>query len=148
VGPVAPGVGRGVALSECFGSIIAQVAEVQIDKTGRPRVTQVWAAIDCGRVVNPDSVTAQIESGIIYGLTAALHGRVSFANGEAEQRNFDTHPLLTLAETPAISVVILPSTENPGGVGEPGTPPIAPAVANAIAAAGGGRRRDLPLVRA
>lgn len=148
LGQVAPGVGRGVALAECFGSIIAQVAEVQLDKAGSPRVTQVWAAIDCGRVVNPDSVTAQIESGIIYGLTAALHGRVSFANGEAEQRNFDTHPLLTLAETPVISVVILPSTENPGGVGEPGTPPIAPAVANAIAAAGGGRRRDLPLVQA
>jgi isoquinoline 1-oxidoreductase beta subunit len=147
LGRVAPGVGRGVALVECFGSIVAQVAEVELVRNAPPRVTQVWAAVDCGRVINPDSVRAQIESGIIYGLTAALYGRTSFVNGQAEQRNFDTNPLLTLAQTPEIEVILINSDAAPGGVGEPGTPPIAPAVANAIFAAGGGRRRDLPLVR-
>ena len=148
LGPVSPGVGRGVALVESFGSIVAQVAEVEVRRNAPPRVTQVWAAVDCGRVINPDSVRAQIESGIIYGLTAALHGKVTFENGEAMQRNFDSYPLLTLSDAPAIEVIIIASTENPGGIGEPGTPPIAPAVANAIFAAGGGRLRDLPLVAA
>ena len=148
LGLVAPGVGRGVAIVESFGSIVAQVAEVEMRDGEPPRVTQVWAAVDCGRVINPDTVRAQIEGGIIYGLTAALHGRVTFDNGEAKQRNFDAYPLLTLADSPAIEVTIVSSNENPGGIGEPGTPPIAPAVANAIFAAGGGRRRDLPLVAA
>ncbi len=147
LGLVAPGVGRGVALVESFGSIVAQIAEVEMRKDAPPRVTRVWAAVDCGRVINPDSVRAQIESGINYGLSAALHGRVSFVDGEAVERNFDSHPILTMAEAPAIAVTLIPSTEEPGGVGEPGTPPIAPAVANAIFAAGGGRRRDLPLLR-
>ncbi|MFZ4689916.1 MAG: molybdopterin cofactor-binding domain-containing protein [Polymorphobacter sp.] len=145
LGPVAPGLGRGVALVESFGSIVAQVVEVQVAPGEVPRVTRVWAAVDCGRVINPDTVRAQIESGIIYGLTAALHGRVSFADGAAEEGNFDAYPLLTLAESPAIDVVIVASTEAPGGIGEPGTPPIAPALANAIFAAGGGRRRNLPI---
>ncbi|PZN93147.1 MAG: aldehyde oxidase [Alphaproteobacteria bacterium] len=148
LGRVSPGVGRGVALVESFGSIVAQVAEVALVDGAPPRVTRVWAAVDCGRVINPDTVRAQVEGGIVYGLTAALHGRVSFAGGEAEQRNFDSYPLLTLADAPAIEVIIIASNENPGGIGEPGTPPIAPAVANAIFAAGGGRRRDLPLVAA
>jgi isoquinoline 1-oxidoreductase subunit beta len=147
LGAVSPGVGRGVALVESFGSIVAQVAEVKMID-GTPRVTHVWAAIDCGRVVNPDSVVAQVESGIVYGLTAALHGRVTFQNGAASTTNFDSHPILGLADMPRIDVTIVASTAAPGGVGEPGTPPIAPAVANAIFAAGGGRRRDLPLVRA
>jgi isoquinoline 1-oxidoreductase beta subunit len=147
LGRVSPGVGRGVALVESFGSIVAQVAEVELVKNAPPRVTRVWAAVDCGRVINPDTVRAQIESGIIYGLTAALYGRTTFVNGEAEQRNFDTNPLLTLAESPEIEVILVASNAAPGGIGEPGTPPIAPAVTNAIFAAGGGRRRDLPLVR-
>ncbi|GGE13576.1 aldehyde dehydrogenase [Polymorphobacter glacialis] len=148
LGQVSPGVGRGVAMVESFGSIVAQVAEVELVKGAPPRVTQVWAAIDCGRTINPDSVRAQVESGIIYGLTAALHGRVTFAGGVAQQANFDTHPLVSLADSPLIEVIIIASNEPPGGVGEPGTPPIAPAVANAIFAAGGGRRRNLPLVSA
>ena len=148
LGQVAPGVGRGVAMSECFGSIVAQVAEVSLAKGAAPRVTHVWAAIDCGRVINPDSVRAQIESGVIYGLTAALHGRVSFADGMAQQSNFDSYPLLTMAEAPEIAVTIIASDAPAGGVGEPGTPPIAPAVANALFAAGGGRRRQLPLLAA
>ncbi len=147
LGQVSPGVGRGVALVESFGSIVAEVAEVEL-VDGVPRVRQVWAAVDCGRVVNPDSVVAQIESGIIYGLTAALHGRVNFENGASVQRNFDSYPLLSLADAPAISVHLIASDAAPGGAGEPGTPPIAAAVANAIAAAGGGRLRDLPLVKA
>ena len=145
LGLVAPGTGRGVALVESFGSIVAQVAEVEIADSRPPRVTRVWAAIDCGRTINPDSVRAQVEGGIIYGLTAALHGKVTFAGGAAQQTNFDSYPLLSLAQSPAIEVIIIASTENPGGVGEPGTPPIAPAVANAIFAASGDRRRNLPL---
>lgn len=140
-------IGRGVALVESFGSIVAEVAEVEVDK-GNPRVTKVWAAIDCGRVVNPDSVAAQIEGGIVFGLSAALHGRVTFQDGVANTANFDSYPLVGLADCPAIDVTIVPSNEAPGGVGEPGTPPIAAAVANAIYAATGERRRDLPLVRA
>jgi isoquinoline 1-oxidoreductase beta subunit len=147
LGQQAPGVGRGVALVESFGSIVAEVAEVMVTPDGI-RVPRVWAAVDCGRVFNPDTVRAQIESGINYGLSAALHGRATFAGGEAVERNFDTHPVLMLAEAPAIEVTIIASTENPGGIGEPGTPPIAPAVANALFAATGQRRRDLPLVRA
>ncbi len=147
LGAVSPGVGRGVALVESFGSIVAEVAEVKM-VDGAPRVTHVWAAIDCGRVVNPDSVVAQVESGIVYGLTAALHGRVTFQDGVASTTNFDSYPLMSLADMPRIDVTIVASNAAPGGVGEPGTPPIAPAVANAIFAAGGGRQRDLPLVRA
>ena len=146
LGMVAPGVGRGVAMSECFGSIVAQVAEVALARDAPPRVTRVWVVVDCGQVINPDSVRAQMESGVIYGLTAALHGRVSFAQGAAQQGNFDTYPLLAMAETPQISVTIMASDAASGGVGEPGTPPIAPAVANAMFAAGGGRRRQLPLL--
>ncbi len=144
LGQIEPGVARGCALAESFGSIVAQVAEVSA-KPGEPlKVTRVTAAIDCGRTINPDIIRAQIEGGILFGLTAALHGRSTFKDGESEQRNFDGYPLLTLAETPQIDVVIIPSTEGPGGVGEPGTPPIAPAVANAIFAASGKRLRDLP----
>ncbi|MBC7505938.1 MAG: xanthine dehydrogenase family protein molybdopterin-binding subunit [Sandarakinorhabdus sp.] len=144
LGLQSPGVGRGMALVESFGSIVAEVAEVVVTPEGF-RVSRVWAAVDCGRTINPDSVRAQIESGINYGLSAALYGRTSFAAGEANERNFDTNPALKLAQAPAIDVVIIASTEDPGGVGEPGTPPIAAAVANALFAATGQRRRDLPL---
>ncbi len=147
LGADGPGAGRGMALVESFGSIVAQVAEVHIDGTDI-RVTNVWCAIDCGPVVNPGIVRAQMESGILYGLTAALKGQVNFKDGRAEQGNFDTYPLLSLAEAPAIETIILPSTAPLGGAGEPGTPPIAPAVANAIFAATGKRLRDLPLALA
>jgi isoquinoline 1-oxidoreductase beta subunit len=143
IGP--QGVGRGVALVESFGSIVAEVAEVVVTPTGFS-VSHVWAAVDCGRTINPDSVRAQIESGINYGLSAALYGRSTFADGEANERNFDSNPALTLAQAPRIDVIIIASTENPGGIGEPGTPPIAAAVANALFAATGQRRRNLPLV--
>ncbi len=150
LGQVEPGIGRGVALHESFGSIVAQVAEVECVKDAPPKVTRVWAAIDCGPVVNPDGVRAQVEGAIAYGLGAALKGRITFADGRAEQTNFDGYPVLMLAEAPAIEVIIVngePGSTSPmGGVGEPGTPPIAPAVANAIFAANGQRLRSLPFV--
>ncbi|KAB7644478.1 xanthine dehydrogenase family protein molybdopterin-binding subunit [Polymorphobacter fuscus] len=146
LGRQAPGIGRGVALVECFGSIVAEVAEVVVTPEGFS-VPRVWAAIDCGRTINPDTVRAQVESGICYGLSAALTGRTSFADGMAVERNFDSQPVLTLADAPRIEVIIIASDAAPGGVGEPGTPPIAPAVANALFAATGRRHRDLPLVR-
>ena len=150
LGQVEPGIGRGVALHESFGSIVAQVAEVECAKDAAPKVTRVWAAIDCGPVVNPDGVRAQVEGAIAYGLGAALKGRITFADGHVEQTNFDGYPVLMLAESPAIEVVIVngePGSASPmGGVGEPGTPPIAPAVANAIFAATGRRLRSLPFI--
>ena len=137
------GISRGIALHQSFGTIVAQVAEVEV-KRGAINVKRVTCAVDCGVVVNPDIVRQQMEGGIIFGLTAALKGEISFAGGEAEQRNFDGYPLLTMAETPEIEVIIIASTEPPTGCGEPGTPPIAPAVANAIFAATGKRLRTLP----
>ena len=144
LGQVEPGIGRGVALHESFGSIVAQVAEVECTKGAPPRVIRVWAAIDCGPVVNPDGVRAQLEGAIAFGLGAALKQKITFAGGRVEQTNFDGFPSLMLAEAPEIEVVIVPSQGAMGGVGEPGTPPIAPAVANAIFAATGERLRSLP----
>jgi isoquinoline 1-oxidoreductase beta subunit len=137
------GTAQGIALHESFGSIVAQVAEVAI-REGQLQVVRVTCAVDCGRVVNPDMVRQQMEGGIIFGLSAALHGAITFAGGAAEQSNFDTYPLLSMAESPEIDVHIIQSDAPPGGVGEPGVPPIAPAVANAVAAATGLRVRDLP----
>jgi isoquinoline 1-oxidoreductase beta subunit len=105
----------------------------------------VVCAIDCGQVVNPDTIQAQMESGIIFGLTAALKGEITFKQGRAQQRNFHDYQMLRIDETPEIEVHIVPSTEKHGGVGEPGVPPIAPAVANAIFAATGKRLRRLPI---
>ncbi len=146
LGQVEPGVGRGVALHESFGSIVAQVAEVECRKGEPPRVAHVWAAIDCGPIVTPDGLRAQMESAIAYGLGAALKGKITFADGRVEATNFDGYPVLMLAEAPAIDVIVVPSDAPLGGVGEPGTPPIAPAVANAIFAATGNRLRSLPFV--
>lgn len=136
-------ISRGIALHESFGTIVAQVAEVEV-KRGVVTVKRVTCAVDCGLVVNPDIVRQQMEGAIIFGLTAALKGEISFAGGEAEQSNFDGYPLLTMSETPEIEVIIIASPEPPTGCGEPGTPPIAPAVANAIFAATGKRLRSLP----
>jgi isoquinoline 1-oxidoreductase beta subunit len=135
---------RGVALHASFGSIVAQVAEVSVEQ-GRPRVHRVVCALDCGTVVNPGIVAQQMESGIVFGLTAALHGRIDIADGVVAQRNFPDQPLLALRELPRIDTHIVPSTNEPAGVGEPGTPPIAPAVANALFALTGQRLRELPL---
>ena len=143
--PLPAGRGMGVAVHSSFGSFIAQVAEVSVNKAGGVRVHRVVCAVDCGRIVNPDTIAAQMESGIVFGLTAALHGAITLKDGRVEQGNFDDYPLLRLDETPEIEVHIVPSTENPGGIGEPGVPPIAPAVTNALFAVSGARVRSLPL---
>jgi isoquinoline 1-oxidoreductase beta subunit len=143
--PAGRGIGRGVALAHSFHSIVAQVAEVEVvDKT--PRVRRVVCAIDCGFAVNPDTVVAQMESGILFGLSAALYGEITVKNGRVEQSNYPSYDAVRLAQTPRIEVHIVQSgIEHLGGVGEPGTPPIAPAVCNAIFAATGARVRSLPI---
>lgn len=143
--PLPPGRGRGVAISAGFGSYAAQVAEVGIDADGQLRVYRVDCALDCGRIVNPDTVRSQVEGGILFGLSAMLHEQVTLADGQVVEANFDSYPLLGLAETPEIRVHLVESTASPGGVGEPPTPPIAPAVTNALYAATGRRIRRLPL---
>ncbi len=143
--PPATGRGRGVAVHASFGSYVAQVAEVSVEPAGRIRVHRVVCAVDCGRLVNPDTIAAQMESAIVFGLTAALKGAITLENGRVQQGNFDDYPLLRIDETPQVEVYIVPSTEPPGGIGEPGVPPIAPAVANAVFAATGERLRSLPL---
>lgn len=143
--PVAKGISRGIAVHESFGSYVAQVAEVSVSKDGHIKVHRVVCAVDCGMVVNPDIIKAQMESAIVFGLTAALKGEITIKNGRVEQSNFHDYPLLRIDEMPEIVVAIVPSQENPGGVGEPGTPPIAPAVANAVFKATGKRLRRLPL---
>ena len=143
--PVPAGRGRGIATHFSFDSYVAQVAEVSVDKNGVVRVHRVVCAVDCGRVVNPDTVKAQMEGGIIFGLTAALKDEITLDRGRVQQRNFHDYPMLRINEAPEIEVYIVPSTENPTGVGEPGVPPVAPAVANAIFAATGKRVRKLPI---
>jgi len=135
----------GIAVHESFGSFVAQVAEVSVTEDGHVRVHRVVCAVDCGRVVNPDTVEAQMQSGIVYGLTAALKGEITIENGRVKQSNFHDYEMLRMEEMPTIEVYILPSPEAPGGVGEPGVPPIAPAVVNAIFAATGKRIRKLPI---
>ncbi|HCU54820.1 MAG TPA: hypothetical protein DIC36_11285 [Gammaproteobacteria bacterium] len=142
--PLPSGRARGIAVAESFGSYCAQVAEVSLEK-GQIRVHRVVCAIDCGTVINPDTVTAQMESGIVYGLTAALKGEITIKNGRVEQSNFHDYPLLRIDEMPVVDVHIVKSIENPGGVGEPGTPPIAPAGANAVFAITGKPVRRLPI---
>ena len=128
-----------------FGSYLAQVAEVEVSNEGSVRVRRVVCAVDCGTVVNPDTVEAQIQSGIIFGTTAALYGEITVKNGRVEQTNFDTYQIVRMNEAPAIEVHIVKSTEPPGGMGEAGTSAIPPAVANAIFAATGKRLRKLPI---
>jgi isoquinoline 1-oxidoreductase subunit beta len=136
---------RGVALHESFGSIVAEVAEVSV-RDGVPRVHRVVCAIDCGTVVNPDTVAQQMESGIIFALTAALYGKIDIKDGAVQQNNFPTYPMVMLAAAPVVETYIVPSTRAPSGVGEPAVPPLAPAVANALFAITGQRKRSLPLV--
>ncbi|MDI9238472.1 xanthine dehydrogenase family protein molybdopterin-binding subunit [Lysobacter sp. LF1] len=147
--PLPQGQARGVAVHESFGSFIAQVAEVSLDRqaaTGPTiRVHRVVCAIDCGLAVNPEGVRAQMESGIAFGLGAALHSALSFKDGRVQESNYHDYRVLRLDEMPRVEVHIVPSTEKMGGAGEPGTPPIAPAVANALFALTGERLRELPL---
>ena len=138
-------VGRGVSVQFVFGTYMAQVAEVEVSKNGAVRVRRVVCAVDCGTVVNPDTVQAQIQSAIIFGITGALYGEITLKNGRVEQTNFDTYQMLRMNEVPAIEVHIIQSSEPPGGMGEPGTSAIVPAVTNAIFAATGKRVRKLPV---
>jgi isoquinoline 1-oxidoreductase beta subunit len=138
-------VGRGVSLQFVFATYMAQVAEVEVSKDGAVNVRRVTCAVDCGTVVNPDTVRAQIQSAIIFGITAALHGEITLKGGRVEQTNFDTYQMLRMNEAPAIEVHIVASSEPPGGMGEAGTSAIVPAVANAIFAATGKRLRKMPV---
>ncbi len=142
--PLPAGRARGIAVHESFGSFIAQVAEVSVID-GRIKVHRVVCAVDCGIAVNPAGIAAQMESGIAFGLGAALHSRLDLKDGRVQQSNFHDYQVLRLDEMPQVDVHIVPSTERPGGVGEPGSPPIAPAVGNALAALTGKRLRRLPL---
>ncbi|KAF1717081.1 twin-arginine translocation pathway signal protein [Pseudoxanthomonas yeongjuensis] len=142
-GPLEKGRARGVAVHESFGSFIAQVAEVSVEN-GTIRVHRVVCAVDCGVAINPAGIAAQIESGIAFGLGAALHSRITFKDGRVQESNYHDYQVLRMSEMPAVEVHIVPSTEKSGGVGEPGTPPIAPAVANALFALNGQRLRELP----
>jgi len=143
--PLPERVGRGISLQFVFGTYMAQVAEVEVSKDGAVRVRRVVCAVDCGTVVNPDTVRAQIEGAIIFGITAALYGEITLKDGRVEQTNFDTYQMLRINEAPVIEVQIIPSSEPPGGMGEPGTSAIVPAVTNAIFAATGKRLRKLPI---
>ncbi|GGC60618.1 xanthine dehydrogenase family protein molybdopterin-binding subunit [Chelatococcus reniformis] len=143
--PMPKGRGRGVALLFGFGTYVAQVAEVDVSPKGEVRVSRVVCAVDCGITINPDTVRAQMEGGIVYGLTAALYGEITLKNGRVEQSNFDNYQALRINEVPAIEVHIVSSLEEPGGIGEPGTSGIAPALVNAIYAATGKRLRKLPI---
>ncbi len=144
--PAPAGWTRGVAVHESFGSVVAQVAEVKL-VDGAPKVGKVYTAVDCGIAISPDQVAAQMEGGVCYGLSAALFGKVTLKDGAVEQTNFDGYRVLRNSEAPTVETYILPSGGAPTGVGEPGTPPIAPAVANAILAMNGQATSSLPFVR-
>ena len=138
------GSGRGIAVHAMTGSYVAQIAEVTVADNAI-RVNKVICGVDCGVVINPDGVAAQIEGGIIYGLTCALKNEITIKGGRVEQENFNTYPMLRLREAPVVEVYTVANAEAPGGIGEPGVPPIAAAVANAVFAATGKRIRKLPL---
>jgi isoquinoline 1-oxidoreductase beta subunit len=143
--PLPMGVGRGVSLQFVFGTYMAQIAEVEVAKNGNVRVKWVVCAVDCGSVVNPDTIEAQVQGAVIFGTSAALHGEITLKNGRVEQSNFDNYQVVRMNEAPAIEVHIIRNNEAPGGMGEPGTSAIMPAIANAIFAATGKRLRKLPI---
>jgi isoquinoline 1-oxidoreductase subunit beta len=139
-----PGSGRGIAGLYGFGSYVAHVAEVTVAQDGTLKIDRVVVAVDCGQVINPDMLEAQVQGGVIFGLTSALYNQITIENGRVQQSNFDDYPVIRITDTPRIEVHIIPSHEAPGGIGEPGVPSTAPAVANAIFAATGKRLRRLP----
>jgi isoquinoline 1-oxidoreductase subunit beta len=143
--PLPAGRGRGIAVCFSYASYAAHVAEVSVADDGTVRVHRVVCAIDCGIAVNPDQVVAQMEGGLVYALTATLHGEITLDKGRVQQTNFHTYPMLRIADTPVTEVHILESGQAPGGLGEPGVPTVAPAVCNAIFAATGKRVRRLPI---
>jgi isoquinoline 1-oxidoreductase beta subunit len=143
--PLPAGRGRGIALMECFGSILAQVTEVSVNNTGAVRVHRVVCSVDTGWVINPDTIAAQMEGGIVYGLTAALKGEITIKDGRVEQRHFGDYQMLRHNEMPVIETYIVPSTETPGGIGEPSTALAAGSLVNAVYAATGKRIYRLPI---
>ena len=147
--PLRKGVGRGVAIHEAFGTIVGEIAEVAVSDRGEVKVERVVACVDCGHLVNPLTAAMQIESAVLYGLTAALFGEITIKEGRVEQGNFDSYPIARMADAPVIEThFVLSGGDKWGGLGEPGTPPIAPAIANAIFAVTGKRIRSLPLKNA
>jgi isoquinoline 1-oxidoreductase beta subunit len=142
--PLAAGRGRGIALVESFNTIVAHVIEASVSDDGRPRAHKVWSSVDCGQVVNPDGAAAQIMGGIIMGLSSCINEAITLDKGAVVQSNFHDYPLLKLAEAPDVDIHFLESEASMGGLGEPGVPPTAPALANAICAATGKRIRQLP----
>jgi isoquinoline 1-oxidoreductase beta subunit len=147
--PLPKGVGRGVAIHEAFGTIVGEIAEVAVSKSGEVKVQRVVACVDCGHLVNPLTAAMQIESAVMYGLTAALFGEITIARGRVVEGNFDTYPIARMADAPVIEThFVLSGGDKWGGLGEPGTPPIAPAIANAVFAVTGKRIRTLPLKNA
>jgi isoquinoline 1-oxidoreductase beta subunit len=144
--PLPKGVGRGVAIHESFGTIVGEIAEVAVSDRGEVKVRRVVACVDCGHLVNPLTAAMQIESAVLYGLTAALFGEITIKQGRVEQGNFDAYPIARMADAPVIEThFVLSGGDKWGGLGEPGTPPIAPAIANAVFAVTGKRIRSLPL---
>ncbi len=143
--PLPKGHARGIAIQEAFKTIVAEVAEVSVSHTGELKVHRVVAAVDCGRMINPNTVEQQVESGIIFGLTAALRGEITIENGAVAQSNFPDYEMLHMSDMPSIEVHVIESGAELGGMGEPATPPIAAAVSNAVFAATGKRIRELPL---
>jgi len=143
--PLPKGVARGIATHFSFETYVAQVIEASVEKNGNVKVHRVVCAVDCGRVINPDIVKAQMEGGIIFGLTAALKTEITLENGRVQQKNFHDYQMLRMFESPLIEVHIVPSEASPTGVGEPSVPPVAPALSNAIFAATGKRIRRLPI---
>jgi isoquinoline 1-oxidoreductase subunit beta len=138
---------QGIALHESFGSVVAQVVQVSLEK-GVPRVHKVVCAVDCGQVVNPGIIAQQVEGSVVFGLSAALWGKIDIVGGEVQQKNYPQYRMLKLAETPVVETHIVPSTAKPTGIGEPAVPPLAPALANALFALTGKRARSLPLITA
>jgi len=143
--PLPPGRGRGIALAEWEPTTCAEVAEVSVAADGTVRVHRVVCAVDCGPVVNPDTIAAQMQGGVVFGLSAALYGEITIEKGRVQQSNFTDYPMLHMPAMPVVEVHIVPSTDALGGIGEPSVPPTAPAVCNAIFAATGKRIRDLPI---
>jgi isoquinoline 1-oxidoreductase beta subunit len=144
--PIPQGQGRGIAQAACFGSWVAQVVDLSVDKsTGKIKVHKVYVAVDCGPIVNPGPLVEQMESGVVIGLSTALKEQTKFAKGGVATSNFDNYPIIRMSEVPEIEVHMVKSTDRIGGIGEPGVPPLAPAVANAVFNATGARIRRIPL---
>jgi isoquinoline 1-oxidoreductase beta subunit len=147
--PVPKGKGRGIAQHSCFGSYVAQVADVSVnERDGTVKVDRIVSAVDCGPVVNPDTIIAQTEGSVIIGLSTTFKEKIEFANGGVKSANFDDYKIIRMSEIPEIEVHIIKSTEKIGGIGEPPVTPLAPAVANAVFNATGARIRRLPLTPA